>query len=460
VEVTQAAVLAGVLMFSVLLLGGVTLTRGAGDVVLLVLLGFGLFYGFRPLLFLTGLDEPFPERWFVGSESADVLTKTLLGLTLYLAMLLIGVAAVTQSRTRGVGPFFVAREIDLKRAMKVVVVLTVLATILSAYLMARFGGVGGTITAAKVDKALAGMYVLRAIPAVGAVVATATFIDARKRPEVPQSLAYMALVCAVVNAASVFLWGSRSVLVIVGATLILGLRSRRHRPASERHRTRAERQQVALRLGLAALLVISVASGLRIARDTLTRGEVQEVYAEASTARQASLATNSIVFDAAMLSFRDWPEQHDYRYGEDFYNGVAGLVPRVLWEDKPTAIAPGKWFRQAYEQNKINGWPMGAGALWYLNFGWFGLVLGGIFSGLVLGMVAAAQRRSPSNGFNTAVGVVIGVYVLGLGWDNETLVRAVIWLVPLWLVAWYIGRGRGPEQRERESRPVLVRPLE
>ena len=39
------------------------------------------------------------------------------------------------------------------------------------------------------------------------------------------------------------------------------------------------------------------------------------------------------------------------------------------------------------------------------------------------------------NGFNTAVGVVIGVYVLGLGWDNETLVRSVIWLVPLGLVA-------------------------
>jgi hypothetical protein len=148
VDVTLAVVLAALLLF-------VTLTKGSGDVVLLFLLSFGLFYGFRPLVFVTGLDEPFPERLFQSGESAELLTKTILGLTLYLAM-----------------PFFIDREMDLSRAMKVVLVLTGLAALLSAYLVARYGGVGGVITAAKVDKALAGMYILRTIPAVGAVVAT------------------------------------------------------------------------------------------------------------------------------------------------------------------------------------------------------------------------------------------------------------------------------------------------
>jgi hypothetical protein len=87
---------------------------------------------------------------------------------------------------------------------------------------------------------------------------------------------------------------------------------------------------------------------------------------------------------------------------------------------------------------------MGAGALWYLNFGWWGLVVGGLISGTALGLVAAAQRRRPSNGFNTAVGVVIGVYVLGLGWDSETLIRSIIWLVPLWAVGKFVA----PKVRE------------
>lgn len=444
-DVTLAVVLSALLLFGTLALGGATLTKGSGDVVLLFVLSFGLFYGLRPLVFVLGMDEPFPERLFQVGESAEVVTRTLLGLTLYLALALLGVAAVLQSRTRGFGPFFVQREIDLDKAFKVVLVLTGLASLLSAYLIARYGGVGGVITAAKVEKALAGMYILRTIPAVGAVVATATFIDARKRPEINRVLVYGALVCAFANGFYVFLWGSRSVLVIVGATLILGLRRR------QTHRSVAERQRVALRLGLAAALVISMASGARIARDTLTRGEVQDVYAQASLGRQASLATNSILFDAAMLSFRDWPRHYEYRGGQDFVNGVAGLVPRLLWKDKPKDIVPGKWFRQVYEPRKINGWPMGAGALWYLNFGWLGLVLGGILSGFALGFVAAAQRRAAANGFNTAVGVVIGVYVLGLGWDNETLVRSVIWLGPLYLVARYVA----PKQRRDPSAGAL-----
>jgi hypothetical protein len=452
VEVTVTAVLAAVLFFGLLAVGGLTLTRGAGDVVMLFLLGFGLFYGFRPLLLVLGLDSPFPERLFHAGESAEILTKTLLGLGLYLGLALLGIAAVTQSRSRGFGPFFVFREIDLRRAVMVVGVLTGLATLLSAYLMARYGGVGGSITAAKVDKALAGMYVLRTIPAVGAVVATATYIDARQRADVTRVVAYVALACAVANAFYVFLWGSRSVLVIVGATLVLGLRRRQH----QRQRSAPERQRIALRLGLAALLVIGVASGLRIARDTVTRGEVQDVYAEATMARQASLATNSIVFDAAMLAFRDWPRRYDHRDGQDFKNGVVGLVPRALWEDKPNDIVPGKWFRQVYEPNKINGWPMGAGALWYLNFGWPGLVLGGLFSGFVLGLVAAAQRRTPTSGFNTAVGVVVGVYVLGLGWDNETLIRAVIWLVPLYVIARFVAPKAHPRRTVTSEPPALA----
>jgi hypothetical protein len=443
--VTLTEVLATSLLVGLLVLGAALLARGPGDVVMLFLLGFGLFYAFRPVLFSLGLDHPFPEELFDGPENADLVVRTALGLSLFLAIALLGVAAVTVSRGRGFGPFFIEREVDLRRAAIVVAVLTAVSALVSAYLLARFGSVGRMISAAKYDKALAGLYVLRTFPAVGAVVATATFIDARARSGVSRRFTTLVLIAAVLDAFFVFLWGSRSVLVIVGATLILGLRGRGsvqgRRTASvtsKETRRRRGRQRVVVRLMLAGLLVVAVAQGLRVARDDLTHGEVQSVYADAGWARQASLATNSILFDASMLSFRDWPEHYRYRNGEDFYAGAVGVVPRFLWHGKPTAITPGKWFRQVYEPGKVNGWPMGAAALWYLNFGWWGLVVGGLVSGVALGLVAAAQRRRPSNGFNTAVGVVVGVYVLGLGWDSETLIRSVIWLVPLWLAGRYI----------------------
>lgn len=423
------ALLAVAVLVSVLFLAARTLVHGPSDVILLFLLGFMLFYTFRPVLIVLGLDEPFPEVLFETTETPALLTTTVLGLTLYLSLVCVGISVCHRTGVKGWAPFFVADEVDTRRAAMVVIGLTAAATLVSGYLLARYGGVGGLISAAKYEKSLAGLYLLRAIPAVGAVVSVATFLDARQRSKM-SPIALMALACSFANAYFVFLWGSRSVLVVVGATIVLGLRPRGI--------LTSQRRRVLGRVLIAALLVVGLASGLRIIRDTLTHGEVQDVYAEATLARQASLATNSVIFDAALLSFRDWPEQRDYRNGEDFANGVAGLVPRVLWEDKPTAIAPGKWFRQVYEPGKVNGWPMGAAALWYLNFGWWGLAVGGALSGLILGLVSAVQRRSPDNGFNTAAAVVTGVYVLGLGWDSETLVRGALWLVPLSLIGLYV----------------------
>jgi hypothetical protein len=67
-----------------------------------------------------------------------------------------------------------SRQVDITRAVGVSSGLTFLASLLSVYLITRFGGIRGVASAAKVDKALAGLSVLRAIPALGAVVSVST----------------------------------------------------------------------------------------------------------------------------------------------------------------------------------------------------------------------------------------------------------------------------------------------
>lgn len=450
-EPTLDVVIAAILFFSLLITCAVMLGRGSSDVVLLFVLVFCLFYGFRPLLFVLGLDVPYPTELFFPEELPGQLTRTLLALSLYLAMAMVGIAAVTRSGARGWAPFFAQGETDLRRALTVTLVLTAFGALVSAYLLVRFGGVGGVIVAGKLEKELSGLYVLRTISAVGAVLATTTFLDFRRQGSTRWMLTAVPLVCAVANALFVFLWGSRGTLIVIGAILVLGMQRPRRRA------TRPRREKVWLRLMLAVVLVVVAASGMRMVRDTLTRGEVQEGYASASVWRQASVGTNSIYFDAAMLAFRDWPSRQRLRGGEDFANGVVGVVPRAIWKDKPTAIPPGKWFRQVYEPRRVNGWPMGSAALWYLNFGWWGLPLGGLLSGLVIGVVAACQRRRPRSGFNVGVAVVATVFVLPLGVDNQALMKFVIWLVPLWVLGRYVAPGprrprdptRGPESSIR-----------
>ncbi|KQY55561.1 hypothetical protein ASD66_19800 [Nocardioides sp. Root151] len=435
-EITLSVLLATFLFFGLLVTCAALFTSGPSDVVLLFVLVFCLFYGFRPLLFVLGLDGPHPGELFPPAGFSHVLTRTLLGLTLYLFFVLVGIAAVLRSGVRGWGPFFADHEVDLRRSLNVTLILTALGLVISAYLVARYGGVGGVIRAGKYDKELAGLYVLRSFSAVGAVVAATTFIDFRRQGSSSRLLTTVPLVCAFANAFFVFIWGGRSTLIVVGATLVLGMQARRRRDRP------VHRQRVLVRLLIAVVLVIVGASGMRMARDTLTHGEVQAGYASSSAWRQASVGTNSIYFDAAMLSFRDWPSRQQFRGGDDFYKGLVGVVPRAVWRDKPVGIPPGKWFRQVYEPRKINGWPMGAGALWYLNFGWLGLPLGGLISGLIVGLVAAAQRRRPRSGFNTGVAVIAAVFVLPLGWDNQTLMKFIIWLVPMWVLARYIAPRR------------------
>lgn len=444
---TLSVALASLIFFALLATCAALFARGPSDVVLLFVLVMCLFYGFRPLLFLLGLDTPYPTELFFPAELPSLLVKTMLALSVYVFMATVGIGAVLRSGSKGFGPFFTRDEVDLRRALRVTLVLTAIGTVVSAYLVARFGGIGGVIVAAKYDKVLAGLYVLRSISAVGAVLGITTFIDFRRQGHPSRWLTLLPLLCGLANAFYVFMWGSRGVLVAVGATIILGLQ----RP---RRRSGTSRQKVLVRLLAAVLLVVVAASAMRMVRDSLSHGEVQANYAASSVWRQASVGTNSIYFDAAMLSFRDWPSAHPFRNGEDFTNGLLGVVPRAVWKDKPDAIPPGRWFRQVYEPRKLNGWPMGAAALWYLDFGWAGLPVGGLVSGLAIGLLAAAQRRRPATGFNTGVAVIATVFVLPLGWDNQTPMKFVIWLVPMWLLSYYVAPRRARGRAEASTRPV------
>lgn len=436
---TVSAILSVALLWALIIFMMTALPRMYGDVLLLFALVFSLFYGFRALLFVLGLDGPFPESLFWPAKDAQVLTKSALGLSLYLLLVIVAATATTTVPSLSWGPFFVSQRPSLTRLARVTVLLTGIATLVSAALLAKYGSVGTLINAAKFDKSLAGLYVLRIFPAVGAVVASTLVLETAPSVRRNSGLLVGGLAATLLNCLYVFMWGSRSLFVVVGALLVLGLgrKTLQFRPSST----------MVWRLVLASLMVVAIAGGLRIARDTLTQGAVQDVYSQGSTWRQASLATNSIQFDATMLAFRDWPDVYPYRGGTDYVNGALGVIPRSVWPGKPAQVTPGAWFRQVYEPGKVNGWPMGAATLWYLNFGWAGLAFGGLLSGVVVGVIASAQRRAPPGGWNLAVALVLVVFVFGLGWDSETPIRMVIWLVPLWLIARYVGAAPSSSKR-------------
>jgi hypothetical protein len=403
--------------------------RGMADIVTLVVMSFGLYYGLRIVLLAAGLDAPSPEDQFPSATFESDFCRAVLGASAFLATMGLGIFAATRPGMSGWAPFLLAREAVPGRQLRITVAITGCSVAISAYLLARFGAPGDLIAAAKYDKALAGYYIFRVFPAVGSVVAAGAFLDTlRARRSLS---AAVCLACTALNGAAVFLWGSRGVLVAAIVVIAIGLgRSERLRGTGVGGRLVAAVAVVAIAVGAAA--------SLRVARDQLTQGDTQAVIADASGWRQASLATNAVYLDAAVLAFRDVPSPLPSRNGEDFANGLRGFVPRSLWPGKPENIAPGSWFRREYEPRVVNGWPMGSPALWYINFGWLGVPLGGLLSGLAVGLVAARQRRTPDSGHNLAAVAATGIFVLSLGWDSQTPYYVLLWLVPLWLVGRYV----------------------
>lgn len=442
--------LAALILLSLLALLVVFLCRTLTDAIGLFAIAFGVFYVFRMLLITTGLDGPSPDYLYSATDTAPLVTRTVLALCAFVLMVGVGAAAILAVLDRGTSRssvLFVKHEVPLRAMLAMTLALTLVTLVISAVLISRFGGFGGLVTAAKVDKELSGLYFLKIPMYVGAIVATAAVLDLRRR-KAPGGWVWFAAGCAVIDSVMVFAWGQRSALIIVIAMLLLG----------GLHDARSKhphfRQSIG-RLALAAVLVVSLAAGLRIVRDQLTAGEVNDIYASASPYRQASLAVNGNYFDASLLAFRDWPDSQEFRRGEDFYNGVVGAVPRALLPSKPEP-ASGVWFRQIYEPKNVNGWPVGAPTIWFLNFGYGGLLLGGLLSGALLGWVAQRQRHHSASAINTGVSFVLGLLVLQLGVPSDVASRALTWLAPLLIIVALLNvvgtRARGQSSRSSMDR--------
>jgi hypothetical protein len=398
--------------------------RRAQDPFGVFLLCFGVFYGFRAVLIASGLDTPLPSYLFATSDMDVVYTRTVLGLCLFLVAFMGAAYLVTRHPARSPGLLFSPHPTNVKRLVIVGFALTGVALVTQSYLLARFGSFANVIHASKVDKALAGEHYLMLPGELAALCCTAAYLELRHRLGPKTSLRFVMLGCAVLNSVLVFAWGARSFLVIIVAMLILV-----SGPIREPRQQRRQGIAGVVRVVLAAVLVLSMAVFLRTTRDSLVRPGGTDSFAQQGTFRQASQAVNGNYFDASMLAFRDWPANHQFRNGKDFVNGFLDVVPKKVWPGKPSPFAP--QFRQYYEPHTVNGWPVGAPTTWYLDFGWFGLLIGGLISGAVIGEVARRYAAAPWSGVNTALTFTLGAFVLQTGWGGQTPQNIVAVFLPV-----------------------------
>lgn len=413
------------------------------DIIGIFCLDFMLFYGFRALAVGFGLDGVYPDYLFSGTPPVVQTNMVILVFLLCVAAGLF-LGGTTSARATWVFPSFKG-QLSVRRGFAVAFALTAVSTVMTLFLMSRFGGFGGLIRAGKLERELAGLFFLRIVPGLGAVVSSATFLELvrRRRQRFSSSARVQAVATAgmaLLNGFWVFAWGARSLLAIVVFMLLAGTVVFRTGSAPARFRRRR------LWMGLTVVLLVAAGAivGLRFARDYASRGELNATIADQSLVRQVSVASNATYYDAVVLSVRDWPRLHPHRGGEDFSTGIAGVVPRAIWPDKPESIVPGAWFRRVYEPSVQNGWPMGSTGEWYLNFGLLGVVVGGVISGICLSIASRSLARAPTSPMIFVTTVIIGLQVLDVGFNTQSVVRWVAWCLPILLVSPFLRlRGKG-----------------
>ncbi len=440
------------LSLPVLLLGLIfsKLSRHRLDPVALFCYCFAFFYLLRDVVITFGFDGPYPDVNFLPSQTASLVSKASLVLAAFLVAF-----ALAYLTPVPIGKTFVKlipvawTEPTVRRQMRLTLILTAAATVISLILVAHYGSFGGVVRAGKITKGLAGSYILRIFPAVGAVVAASLLLTLwrqwRATRTVRRISVFLALGAAVLNAAYVMMWGSRTVVAIVLIILIAGqwiLGTGATRP-KESPQGRQGRPKMIRVFALVGLLFVAVV-GLRVVRDDILEGHVSSATQGQSEIRKFSVDTNSTYFDATLLALRDWPSVQPYRGGEDFLAGVEGIVPRFVWANKPQQVLVGQWFRQVYQPTARNGWPLGAVGDWYLNFGFIGVLAGGALSGLLYKWLMAAWWRAAWCPFTIASMICVVVFVVPTGIEADTPTRWAQWVLPLLVCAWYLRGGREP----------------
>jgi hypothetical protein len=415
------------------------------NIVGLFCLSVGWFYGFHMVAVAFGLDTLFPDYLFTGTRSSVVVRANVL-LALFLTAVIPGLIIGRAAGGRA-GLIFPAidRRPTARAYRRLASVLTLGSVALVLALLVRYGSFGDVIRAAKVEKDLAGTFFLHIIPDMGVVVSTAWFLDVLRRrgrrfTSGQRAEAWISATFALLNGVCVLAWGSRTLIAIAVFTMlagwsVFGRRQERSGPATRRRGTFP-------RILLAGLIVTAAVVGLRVGRDHVVIGEVSPGIADQQLVRQVAVGGNMTQYDAFVLAVRDWPRLYDYRGGEDFVVGAQGVVPRAVWPDKPTTVAPGSWFRRVYEPTRKNGWPPGTAGEWYLNLGPVGLAIGGLLSGVLIGLASRALRQVRTNPFAFAASIAIGMQVLLIGFQAQLPVRWVQWCLPLILVTRWLGAGR------------------
>jgi oligosaccharide repeat unit polymerase len=378
----------------------------------------------RPAVLLFGLDKPHAAHLF-RTDPSDLARTTMLifffGYVSYVLGYALGQGRLARTLASKL-PGYEHRRVRVNRLGWITLAGISISALTTLYYVARLGGVSTFMREARLGL-FAGVSFLQNLPELMAFFAALVLHFAlRERRGV--LLASALLVAAIVI---LFTMGERG--GIVAAFLFLAVLH----------------HFCVRRLGVRAFAVYGVAlalmiSGLGVARKSIAgSGDEDTSLVAALEDEQWSpvdvlLHLNSNATDYFMVIVQDY-DVTSFHYGDDFYRGLIGVIPRSVWPGKPERITVGQWFTERYFPGKPSGRPITAVGGYYLNFGLVGVFVGMLLSGFFGRVLWNYLSGSGYHPWSVVIYLAALFKITSWGMITTTMPMAIVLtFVPLWFV--------------------------
>jgi oligosaccharide repeat unit polymerase len=379
----------------------------------------------RPAVLLFGLDTPHSAHLF-RTDPADLARTTILIFMLGYASYVLGYALGRGRLARSLAsklPGYERRRVRVKRLGWITLAGIALSALTTLYYVAKLGGVAVFMREARLGL-FAGVSFLQNLPELTAFFAALVLHFAmRERRGVAMAIALL-----VGSIVILFTMGERG--GIVAAFLFLAVL---HHFCVKPLGVRAFAAY-----GVALALMIS---GLGIARKSISGGGDEETSLVSALGEDEKwspvdvlLHLNSNATDYFMIIVQDY-DVTNYHYGDDFYRGLIGVVPRSIWPNKPERITVGQWFTERYFPGKPSGRPITAVGGYYLNFGLVGVFVGMLLSGFFGRILWNYLAGAAFHPWAVVIYLAALFKITSWGMITTTMPMAIVLtFVPLWFV--------------------------
>lgn len=389
--------------------------------IIVSLMFFSLIYILRPIMLLLGADTISPNLY----SNVNVLgTYAILYALTYLGIAVLTVVTFHRILEPIGNRLFQKSDPATDGAIRAAaIIFSLLSIIVAAQLFQQYGGYQAVVYASKVAKDLEGTFGTRQIVALAALFSIVTALNLRRTPG-RKTRAWFFFCLGAGNLYIFSLWGSRlEIFVMISATLFdLFIRGR------------TVTKRTLIQFSIFGLGLLALATWLYILRLAQLSGS-WDIAVSRDLFTTTAISLHMTRFDSLMLVIQDFATGAALRNGEDFYNGLIMVIPRVFWPDKPSSLLIGQWFRQYYEPTAINGWTVGGPGEFLVNFGVVGVLMGGMFYGIMLCIIHSGIKKI-GEGMPLAVmmSFVLVLVVFPEGSMIQMIPRIVLWVIPIWVV--------------------------